>query len=127
MTIEWKDSYALGDAQLDAQHQHLFALARQMVDAQDINVVKRLAVELYKHTRIHFEYEEGEMRKAGFPGLAAHIESHLRLLGRFNTLSLEIGKGKLDKAALDALMTDWALYHIPLDDAQFETFLKARG
>ncbi len=123
MSIEWKDSYKLGDAKLDAQHQHLFDLARKILAADDVATVKGLALALYKHTRIHFEDEEGLMRQHGYPGLEAHIESHYRLLGRLNTLSQDIGKGKLDKPALDALMADWAMFHIPLDDARFETFL----
>lgn len=124
MTIEWNDSYKLGDDKVDAQHQQLFELASKLLAADDVATVKGLAQELYKHTRIHFEDEEGLMRQHGYPGLAAHIESHNQLLGRLNTLSQDIGKGKLDKPALDTLMADWAMFHIPLEDARFEAYLK---
>ncbi len=123
MSIEWKDSYKLGDVKLDAEHQHLFDLAKKILAAEDVAAVKVLALELYKHTRIHFEDEEALMRQRQYPGLASHIESHHRLLGRLNNLSQAIGQGTLDKPALDALMTDWAMFHIPLDDARFEVFL----
>ena len=123
MSIEWKDSYKLGDDKLDAQHQHLFDLAKKMLAADDLAVIRPLAQELYKHTRVHFEDEEGLMRQHNYPGLEAHIASHNRLLARLNTVSQEIGKGSVDKAALDGLMTDWAMFHIPLDDARFEAFL----
>jgi len=124
MTIEWKDSYKLGDEKLDAQHQHLFDLAKKMLAAEDAMTIRALAAELYKHTRIHFEDEEGLMRQRNYPGLDSHIESHNRLLGRLTSLSQTIGQGQVDKNALDALMTDWAMFHIPLDDARFEAFLK---
>ncbi len=123
MSIEWKDSYKLGDDKLDAQHQHLFDLAKKMLAAEDPAALKLLAQELYRHTRIHFEDEEALMRQRQYPGLASHIESHNRLLGRLSNLSQAIGQGTADKAALDALMTDWAMFHIPLDDARFEAFL----
>lgn len=124
MGIEWKDSYKLGDDKLDAQHQHLFDLAKKILAAEDVTAVRLLALELYKHTRVHFEEEEAQMRQRQYPGLASHIESHNRLLGRLNSLSQAIGQGTFDKPALDALMTDWAMFHIPLDDARFEAFLK---
>jgi len=124
MSIEWKDSYKLGDDKIDSQHRHLFDLARKMLAADDLEVIRPLAQQLYKHTRVHFEDEEALMRLRNFPGLEAHIESHNRLLGRLNTVCQDMGKGVFDKAALDALMTDWAMFHIPLDDARFEAFVK---
>jgi hemerythrin len=123
MTIEWKDSYKIGDATIDADHQHLFELARKLVAAQDLETVRKLAMDLYKHTRLHFEEEEGSMGLCNYPGLAAHVELHNRLLGRLNAICEDIGKGQLDKDALDALMNDWALKHIPYDDARFEVYL----
>ena len=125
MSIEWNDSYRLGGDKRDAHHQHLFDLARKLLAADDVATVKGLALELYKHTRIHFEDEEGRMRQHRYPGLEAHSESHNRLLGRLDTLTQEIGKGKLYKPELDALMTDWAMFHIPLDDARFAAYLKS--
>jgi hemerythrin len=123
MSIEWKDSYKIGNEQIDAQHQQLFGLAQRMLAAESVAAIKLLALELYKHTRMHFEDEEALMRQGQFPGLAAHIESHNRLLGRLNNLSQAIGQGIVDKPALNALMTDWAMFHIPLEDARFEAFL----
>ena len=124
MSIEWKDSYKLGDEKIDAQHQHLFDLAKKMLAADDLEVIRPLAQQLYKHTRVHFDDEEALMRQHNYPGLEAHIESHNRLLGRLNTVCQDMGKGMFEKTALDALMTDWAMFHIPLDDARFEAFLK---
>lgn len=102
----------------------MFALVKKILAAEDVTAVKVLALELYKHTRIHFEDEETLMRQRQYPGLALHIASHNRLLGRINNLSQAIGQCVFDKPGLDALMTDWAMFHIPLDDARFEAFLK---
>lgn len=126
MHIEWSDSFKTGNDAEDAQHRHLFHLANQLVTAQDIATIKPLAMKLYQHTREHFELEEAHMRDARFPELAAHAESHNRLLGRLNVISQGIGEGKVDQKALANLMTDWAMFHIPHDDARFATFLVAR-
>lgn len=117
MTLEWKEEYALGHPEIDAQHKHLFALIGQMADVQTPDQVKPTLMQLYKHTREHFELEEGLMRQAGYPGLAVHAGYHNGLLTRLNTLSEDVGKGHLDHAALDKLMVDWALRHTQFDDA----------
>ena len=124
MHIEWKDSYQLGDHNLDAQHRQLFELANKILATDDATTIRSLAVELYRHTRIHFEDEETLMRERQYPGLASHIASHNRLLGRLNGLSQAIGQGSVDKVALQGLMTDWAMFHIAQEDARFEAYLK---
>lgn len=126
MRIEWSDNYITGGDAEDAQHRHLFHLANQLVAAQDIATLKPLAMQLYQHTREHFAQEEAHMREANFPELAAHTESHNRLLGRLNGVSQGIGEGRADKMALANLMTDWAMFHIPQDDMRFVTFLAAQ-
>ncbi len=126
MHIEWSDSYITGDDAEDAQHRHLFQLANQLVTADSIDAIKPLAMQLYRHTREHFELEEAHMSQANFPELPTHAESHNRLLGRLNAISEGIGLGKVDKTALAKLMTDWALFHIPHDDARFATFLASK-
>ena len=126
MRIEWSDNYKTGDDAEDAQHRHLFHLANQLVMAEDIAAIKPLAMQLYQHTRAHFALEEAHMRQANFPELAAHADSHNRLLGRLNVISQGIGQGKVDKSALADLLTDWAMFHIPHDDVRFATFLASQ-
>lgn len=123
MRIEWSDSYKTGDEAEDAQHRHLFQLANELVAAQDTASLKPLAMRLYQHTREHFALEETHMRDANFPELVAHTESHNRLLSRLNGVSQGIGEGKVDTTALANLLTDWAMFHIPHDDARFATFM----
>ncbi|MDZ4160835.1 MAG: hemerythrin family protein [Burkholderiales bacterium] len=117
MVLEWKEDYALGHPGIDAQHKELFELINQLAVAQTPEQVKPVLMRLYKHTREHFELEEGLMRQAGYPGLAAHAGYHIALLTRLKALSQDVGKGQLDRPALDKLMTDWALRHTQFDDA----------
>lgn len=122
MTIEWKDSYKIGDAVIDAEHEHAFRLANQFFDAKDQAAQQVAAMQLYKHAREHFEHEETLMREIKFPGCKGHTERHNHMIARLNEVSQGIGKGALDKLALEALMMDWALQHIAKDDAQLLAF-----
>lgn len=126
MRIEWSDSYNTGNDTVDAHHRHLFHLASQLVTAQDDATLKQLVMQLYQHTREHFTFEEACMREANFPELAAHTETHNRLLTRLNGVSQGIGAGQADAAAIAKLVTDWAMFHIPHDDMRFATFFKAQ-
>ncbi len=120
MLVEWKKEYELGHAGIDAQHRELFELTNQMAAARTADELKPLLMVLYKHTREHFQLEEGLMRDAGFPGLAEHAEYHNKLLLRLTDLSLK------DHAAIDKLMVDWALRHTQFDDADAAAYIARR-
>ena len=123
MSIEWKDAYKIGHAGVDAQHQYLFELTHALMAAEDVPTLRKTLMQLYKHTREHFELEEALMRQLNFPDTRTHTDSHNRLLTRLNVISEEVGQGQLNKPAVDALMTDWALRHIPHDDALLAAFI----
>lgn len=126
MSIDWLDSYKIGDSEIDRQHQELFELTNQVIATDDIAALKPLIMKLYHHTREHFELEEGLMRKVEYPQRSNHIQYHNRLLDRLNQISLGIGQGHADKPALEKLMSDWALRHIREDDARIATYVAAR-
>ncbi len=123
MSIEWQEAYRIGLNDIDAQHRHLFQLTNDLLQATELDAVRKLIMALYKHTREHFELEESHMRRFGFEPVEQHAHYHNQLLGRLNVISAQVGKGELDKVALEKLMTDWALRHIPGDDAVFAKFV----
>ena len=123
MTIEWKDSYQVGDAMIDEQHQQLFKLANKILTAEDKAAQTLCAMQFYQYTREHFEYEESLMRQVNYPDYPGHIVWHNQLITRLNLASQYIEKGTLDKQDLEAFITDWALQHIPVHDAQLAAYL----
>ncbi len=124
MSIDWKDSYKIGDPEVDQQHQYLFELTNEFIAADSLSQMRSLMILLYKHTREHFEKEEQLMRDVNFPDLAIHQEHHNKLLSRLSELSMDVGKGFMNKPAIVGLMTDWATKHIPLEDALVVAFMK---
>ena len=123
MTIEWKDSYCIGEESIDRQHRELFQLANAMFAAADQSAMRLCAMKLYKHVREHFADEEALMKMVHFPGYQAHVDSHNRILLGLNTISQAIGNNTIDPAVATAFLTDWGLNHIPKEDAQVAAFL----
>jgi len=123
MTIEWKDSYKIGNAEIDKQHEYLFELTNEMIAVDSMTSLRPLIMLLFKHTREHFELEEALMRKHNMPDVEVHVEGHNKLLNRLSLLSMDVGKGYMNKPAIVALMTDWATKHIPQEDAQVVAFM----
>ena len=121
--LQWKDSYLIGDAQIDAQHRHFFELADAFVAAEGRAALTTCAMAIYKHTREHFGHEEALMRQVNFPGRQQHVEWHNRMIGRLNALSLAIQADRVNKQDLMDLTEDWALNHIPVHDAQLSAYL----
>ena len=87
MAIEWRDSYSLGDAEIDAQHQTMFALVNALLAATEKSHLAAAVANLFKHTRDHFTHEETIMRKMDYPGMQAHVEQHNTLLSKLGNAS----------------------------------------
>ncbi|MBK9443171.1 MAG: hemerythrin family protein [Comamonadaceae bacterium] len=127
MSVVWSDSCKLGDPEVDQQHQYLIELTNEFIAADSLREMRSLIMLLYKHTREHFEKEEELMRRVDFPELAHHQELHNRLLSRLSELSMDVGKGYMNKPAIVALMTDWATKHIVEDDLKVVAFMAPKA
>ncbi len=125
MSVEWSDSYKIGDETVDAAQKQLFELTNDFLASDDLMVLRPIIVALCKQVRVHFEQEEALMRRLNFPGIDAHIEQHQALLTRLLGRSMDVGKGYMNKPAIAALMRDWAEHHVPEEDAVFAAFLAA--
>jgi hemerythrin len=125
MRIEWNQSYLIGEPDIDRQHKHLFELINQVDANDDFETLRALMMQVYKHTREHFELEEAVMRNHNVPDVQAHTGYHNQLLGQLNEISAGFGKGLADKAALVELMSDWALRHIAGSDAVIKRYIQA--
>ena len=123
MKLEWKDSYKIGDAEVDRHHQYLFELTNEFMAVDGLTNLRGLLMLLYKHTREHFEAEEAVMRKLKVPSLQAHIEWHNAMITRLNAISLSIQSDTLREQDLVNLMTEWAQTHILVQDAELAQFL----
>ncbi len=127
MTIEWKEAFKIGQDDIDKQHQDLFALTNALIAADDVPTLRQLLMQLYKHTREHFELEEALMRKHNFPGTGDHTNYHNSPLTRLNAISQDVGKGQVDPSAIETLMSDRALQHTQHDDALIAAYIAKKA
>jgi hemerythrin len=125
MGVEWLDIFKTGDAAIDSTQIKLFELTNAFLASDDLTVLRPVIVALCKQAKAHFELEEALMRRIDFPGLQAHAAQHQRLLDRLIGRSMDVGKGHMNKPAIAALMQDWALHHVPEEDARLTQFLAA--
>lgn len=125
MTVQWLTSYKIGDADVDAMHEKLFALTNAFLASDDLTVLRSTIVSLCKQARAQFELEEALMRRINFPGLEEHMAQHQTLLDRLIGRSMDVGKGYMNKPAIAALMQDWCERHVPEEDAKLGRFLAA--
>ena len=123
MTVEWLKSYKIGDAEVDAMEEKLFALTNAFLASDDLTVLRSAIVSLCKQARAQFELEEALMRRLDFAGFEAHRVQHQTLLDRLIGRSMDVGKGYMNKPAIAALMRDWCERHVPEDDAKLGQFL----
>ena len=125
MTVEWQIGYRIGDAEVDALQEKLFALTNAFLASDDLTVLRSTIVALCKQARAQFELEEALMRRSNYPGIEAHMAQHHTLLDRLIGRSMDVGKGYMNKPAIAALMRDWCERHVPEEDAQLALFLAA--
>jgi hemerythrin-like metal-binding protein len=117
MAIEWRDSYRLGDAGIDAQHQTMFALVNRLLAATEKPHVTEAVANLFKHTRDHFTHEESRMRETDYPGRHAHVEQHNTLLAKLGHASELIDNYSLTMANLESFLAVWLIKHMETLDA----------
>ena len=126
MSAQWHDAYKIGHEKIDQQHQRRFELTSALAEADGLPALRKALMQLYKHTREHFELEESFMRELNYPAANAHIAAHDQLLTRLNAVSLEVGQGQIDRVAIERLIVEWALRHIPNEDTQLTAYVALR-
>ena len=96
-TFRWSAVYAVGDAQVDAEHKGLFALAerfeRTMLEGKGKDILLELLVQLVKYAGEHFAQEEALMARIKFPGLLEHRKEHEGMRRRVEVV-MDRGRGR---------------------------------
>lgn len=128
----WDTKYTLDIAEIDRQHQRLFALFNELYEAMQEghgnDVVDKVLDRVLDYTAYHFATEEKLLREHGYPQEALHRAEHARLSDQVKLLlhKRRVGEGHVAMAALK-LLCDWLNNHILKTDRQFAPFLRERG
>lgn len=87
---EWNDGLRLGIEEIDAQHRNLLEIINDLWTAwrqkQPCDILFMLLGQLHRYAAEHFQYEQDQMEKSNFDGLAEHRLQHDVLLGEIRRL-----------------------------------------
>lgn len=133
-TVQFGPQYHVGIAQVDQEHQQLFAIVARIQAAleQDSDTAQALArqavAELLDYTRTHFASEEALMAAAGYPELATHQDLHQDLLYQVSDMEMRVEMGE-PSASLDLsrFLANWLINHIQAADRRFGAFVAAKA
>lgn len=113
---------------IDAEHQALIDLLNQASEVlSETSALARILpvlAALNQSLALHFQHEEQEMKKLGYPDILAHSAHHRNCLGYMNDIcdAVVAGGKSIDQTLLDDLF-DLVMEDIIKADSGFKSFL----
>ena len=129
--FEWKNEYAVNIGSIDAQHQMLFAIGRELYAAmragQGQAVLSKILDRLVEYTMLHFTHEESLLRLHQYPNFASHKAEHDALTRKVVEFQADFNSGKI-AMALEVLnfVQNWLQTHIKGSDFAYAACLKGK-
>ena len=128
----WSNSYSVGVSSIDAQHQKLFAIARElhsaMTSGQGKAVAGRILDRLVQYTTVHFAHEERLMRLYDYPDGVAHRAEHEKLTKQVLKFQEDYHAGRATiTVQLLHFIRDWLVQHIGSSDQKMAPCLKDKA
>jgi len=134
MPLEWSEKLSVGNPRIDQQHQELIKRFDQFLEACRTRRGKEEVVSLLdflsQYVVTHFQDEERQMVRYGYPELASHKEEHAYFIAELTGLSRKMAS---EGPTLELVVTtnqallSWVLKHIQNVDVQLGSFLKGRA
>ena len=127
--FDWSNNYSVAIGSVDAQHQKLFAIARElhaaMSTGQGNAALGRILDRLVQYTAVHFAHEERLMRLHDYPDFAAHKAEHDALVRQVMTFQQDFNSGRVTiTVQLLQFLKDWLQNHIQGSDLKYAPHLK---
>jgi hemerythrin-like metal-binding protein len=128
--FEWSNSYSVGINSIDAQHQNLFAIGRELHTAMSHGQGKaslaKILDRLVQYTCAHFAHEERLMRLADYPDMPAHVAEHAALTRKVLQFQKDFEAGKVAMTVqLLQFLKEWLSHHIKGSDQKYAPHVKA--
>ncbi len=126
----WDARYATGIEVIDSQHQRLFGLTNQLLQAAAENagnsVMAELLAQIEEYAATHFSHEESIMEWANYADIAEHRVQHEILRDELQFFAAELEKGALSAHELAEFMQSWLAKHIIHEDMQYLPAVKKK-
>jgi len=130
--VTWDPTYSVSVKRMDEQHQKLFALINTLHEAMKHGkgqaAVQDTVRELATYTTTHFRAEEELLRKANYPGFAAHHMEHQKYIAKVNQFAADLKTGNhANPISVLGFLKDWLADHIKRTDRSYSAHLNSQG
>jgi hemerythrin len=129
--FEWKPEYTVNIGSIDAQHQNLFAIGRELYAAmssgQGKAVIGRILDRLVQYTVVHFAHEERLLKANDYPDFDKHKAEHEALVKQVLAFQQDFEGGRATIAVpVLQFLKDWLDKHIRVSDHAYAPCLTAK-
>jgi hemerythrin len=130
--FNWKPAYSVNISSIDAQHQTLLAMGRELLDAMSTRqgqaATGKILDRLIKYTATHFAYEEQLMQTNGYPAFAAHKSEHDALIAKVLQFQVDLKAGRAAiSIQLLEFLKNWLVGHIQGSDRKYVPFIREKS
>jgi len=130
--FEWKEKYAVGIQEIDAQHKALIALIVKLFSAMQSGAGKDVLEEtltgLIDYTHRHFMTEEMLMGNYDYSGLEEHMLEHQKFIAEISRFQKDYLSGNSGiSIQLITFLRNWLEDHICKTDHQYAEFFRGKG
>lgn len=121
---KWSNAYRTGVAEIDSEHQHLFALIKSVSENCKGGRHAGLTAafkELVDYVDYHFRREEALMAECNYSGRGIHIEEHHKLEQLVQSFKedYESNPSGFDAGPFVEFLSDWLTHHILAVDMSY--------
>lgn len=127
----WDDSFSVGVAKLDMQHEALIDLMNRAYTRVEEGVtdadLEQLAMEMLNYAFMHFATEEELMAAYAYPDREIHQGMHEIFKQKATEYQQEAKEGKADFLVMIQFLAEWLNGHIAGSDKKLGLFLNRHG
>jgi hemerythrin len=126
----WSENLSVGNRHVDHQHQELITLCNRAADCaasslpESRSVFHAILNELATLVSKHFDDEETLLKRNNSPSLAVHVAEHTKYREVITNLLVEGSAGRLDRAKLHQVASDYLIQHMLTTDLADKAYLQ---
>ena len=131
--MEWGPKLSVGITAFDTEHQRLVTMVNDLFDAVNAGKGKdRLGPILdllIGYTVTHFQHEEREMKRLGYPAFDKHKAEHDALTQQVSDVQRKFASGATAALSIEVMnfLKNWLIKHIMGTDKSYTAFLNSKG
>jgi hemerythrin len=122
--IDWNESYSVGVAAMDMQHQKWCAIINRLHEAMMTgkakDMQKTIMEEMVAYAKTHFKSEESLLQGRTYPELQKQAREHKAFMVKINQLQAKVASGAI-VLTVDVMdfLKDWLVNHILVEDKKY--------